>query len=346
MWANAASVGVLKHYARQGLGCRLKCFSRLSVGWKLHSESTSIFTTRFGSSRRFSLRTEMGEFQQAQNAVKGLQSDPGNDTKLILYALFKQATKGDVTGDAPSMFDMVGKAKYSKWESFKGLSQEDAKVQYISIVKSLCPNGALPENVSTSTASEAISATTAPALPPTPPLLDIAYPRMSGEGTIITKLAPELESIKLSMTDNGVLRVQLNRESTGNAFNMRMWHEITQVFDTVNRDSSVKVCVLTGGAKTFSTGMDLSVFAEMNQMAEREKCPGRLREGLFSIIKYLQNAISGPEKCRVPVIAAISGNCIGGAIDLITACDMRYVVFLSSLSYPILSLSPPLSLLI
>ena len=59
-------------------------------------------------------------------------------------------------------------------------------------------------------------------------------------------------------------------------------------------------------------------------MQKKDPCPGRVRESLVHVIKWLQGAISGPEKCVVPVIAAISGQCIGGAVDLITACDMRY----------------------
>ena len=91
------------------------------------------------------LKRYSSEFSRAQMAVKGLREDPGNDIKLSLYGLFKQASAGDVSGDTPSMFDMVGKAKYSKWESFKGMAKEDAQSQYIAIVKTLMPTGVLPE---------------------------------------------------------------------------------------------------------------------------------------------------------------------------------------------------------
>lgn len=286
-----------------------------------------------GVFRRFlsSQAKTVSEFSRAQSAVKGLQKDPGNDLKLALYGLFKQASEGDVSGNPPSMFDMVGKAKYSKWQSFQGMTKEDAQAQYVAIVKSLMPNGALPENMvtsvesggSTEVSSNSDSGDDEMLLSKTPSLKDIAYPRSTAKSSIKT-LSPLLKTMVVSVSDSGVLTVKMNRPDKGNSLNMQMWHELTQIFDLVNRDSDVKVVVLTGGDKTFSTGMDLSVFAEMNSMTEKERCPGRMREGLFTTIKYLQNAISGPENCKVPVIASIAGNCIGGAVDLITACDMRY----------------------
>jgi enoyl-CoA hydratase/carnithine racemase len=55
-----------------------------------------------------------------------------------------------------------------------------------------------------------------------------------------------------------------------------------------------------------------------------EKCEGRRREGLIRFISYLQGIFNFPEKISIPVIASITGHCIGGALDLITACDLRY----------------------
>ena len=56
----------------------------------------------------------------------------------------------------------------------------------------------------------------------------------------------------------------------------------------------------------FSTGMDLSVFASMEGLASKETCEGRKREALGNIIQYLQDAISAPENCKVPVIGGMS----------------------------------------
>lgn len=77
------------------------------------------------------------QFAQAQDAVKALPTDPGNDAKLALYALYKQATAGDVAGKRPGFTDMVGRAKYDAWGKLKGLSSEEAKQQYIDTAQGL-----------------------------------------------------------------------------------------------------------------------------------------------------------------------------------------------------------------
>lgn len=77
------------------------------------------------------------EFTAAQTAVKGLSSDPGNDVKLQLYALYKQATSGDVSGKKPGFTDFVGKAKYEAWSKLQGTSQDDAKQRYIDVAATL-----------------------------------------------------------------------------------------------------------------------------------------------------------------------------------------------------------------
>jgi len=76
-------------------------------------------------------------FAQAQQDVTALADDPGNDAKLALYALYKQATVGDVSGKKPSRLDMVGRAKYDAWTKNKGLSADEAKQRYIDYVTGL-----------------------------------------------------------------------------------------------------------------------------------------------------------------------------------------------------------------
>lgn len=71
------------------------------------------------------------EFEDAVAALDNHPHDPGNDTKLALYALYKQATKGDASGKRPGMFDLVGRAKYDAWAKLKGMSRQDAEAAYI-----------------------------------------------------------------------------------------------------------------------------------------------------------------------------------------------------------------------
>ena len=77
------------------------------------------------------------QFNQAAADAQKLSSRPSNDTMLQLYALYKQGTKGDVSGSRPGMFDMVGRAKYDAWAKLKGTASTSAMQQYIDLVESL-----------------------------------------------------------------------------------------------------------------------------------------------------------------------------------------------------------------
>jgi acyl-CoA-binding protein len=77
------------------------------------------------------------QFAQAQEDVQQLPERPGNLTLLRLYALFKQASEGDVHGDKPGFTDIVGKYKYEAWSALQGTAQDTAKQQYVELVESL-----------------------------------------------------------------------------------------------------------------------------------------------------------------------------------------------------------------
>lgn len=76
-------------------------------------------------------------FAAALDAVQSLEQRPDNDTLLELYAFYKQATSGDVGGEKPGFFDFVGLSKYEAWERLQGMSEDEAKQQYITLVSSL-----------------------------------------------------------------------------------------------------------------------------------------------------------------------------------------------------------------
>jgi enoyl-CoA hydratase len=83
---------------------------------------------------------------------------------------------------------------------------------------------------------------------------------------------------------------------------MNMWHDLARAFTLIDSDKTIRVAILTGGPKTFSTGMDLSVFAEMQQVMSKVKCEGRRREAMGNLIQFLQDVVSAPERCHVPGI--------------------------------------------
>lgn len=77
------------------------------------------------------------EFNNAVNASKSLSQRPANDELLKLYALFKQATEGDNTGERPGGFDFKGIAKHDAWAELKGKDSTEAETEYIQFVKEL-----------------------------------------------------------------------------------------------------------------------------------------------------------------------------------------------------------------
>jgi carboxylesterase len=76
-------------------------------------------------------------FEDAQKRVKTLSESPGTEDLLELYALFKQATVGDVSGSRPGMMDFKGRAKFDAWAKKKGLAKEAAMSSYVAVVNRL-----------------------------------------------------------------------------------------------------------------------------------------------------------------------------------------------------------------
>lgn len=81
--------------------------------------------------------TLQAQFDQAQLDSKSLPERPDNMTLLKIYALFKQASKGDADGERPGFTDMVGRAKWDAWAALQGTSQDEAKQQYIDLIGDL-----------------------------------------------------------------------------------------------------------------------------------------------------------------------------------------------------------------
>ena len=77
------------------------------------------------------------QFEAATAASKTLKERPDNETMLQLYALYKQATEGDVEGKRPGFTDMVGRAKFDAWAAAKGKSADNAMKEYTALVNSL-----------------------------------------------------------------------------------------------------------------------------------------------------------------------------------------------------------------
>nr|WP_243434124.1 crotonase/enoyl-CoA hydratase family protein [Pseudomonas sp. 43(2021)] len=131
----------------------------------------------------------------------------------------------------------------------------------------------------------------------------------------------EYSAFKVELTDS-IAHVQINRPEKVNAMNAAFWEEITDIFQWVDDTDAVRVVVISGAGKHFSAGIDLMMLASL--AGQMGKDVGRNARFLRSTILRLQASFNAVDKCRKPVLAAVQGYCIGGAIDLISACDMRY----------------------
>lgn len=131
----------------------------------------------------------------------------------------------------------------------------------------------------------------------------------------------DYQAFTLSISD-AIALVQINRPEKLNAMNAPFWSEIIEIFQALDEDDSVRVVVLSGAGKHFSAGIDLMLLASVASELGRDV--GRNARLLRRKILSMQASFNAVDHCRKPVLAAIQGYCIGGAIDLIAACDMRY----------------------
>ena len=125
--------------------------------------------------------------------------------------------------------------------------------------------------------------------------------------------------------DNNVANLVLSRPDELNTMTRDFWVELPEVLDEINRNSEIRVVILSSSGKHFCAGMDLNAFSNGVENIPDDKKPdhARVGEALYRVAKELQGYISTLEKIRAPVIAAVQGGCVGGALDLITACDIR-----------------------
>lgn len=120
-----------------------------------------------------------------------------------------------------------------------------------------------------------------------------------------------------------IAQVSLNRPEKANALHMDAWIEMQTVFETLSRADDVRVIVLSGEGKHFCAGIDLELLMSISQFQDIA-CPGKRSEKVREFILTLQQTVTAIEKCSKPVLAAIHNGCIGGGVDIATACDMRY----------------------
>ncbi|MEM7544505.1 MAG: crotonase/enoyl-CoA hydratase family protein [Pseudomonadota bacterium] len=121
--------------------------------------------------------------------------------------------------------------------------------------------------------------------------------------------------------DAHVAHLVMNRPEKANAMGPDFWEDLPRLTRTLCTDPEVRAILISGEGKHFSSGMDLTAFAGIADMTKGE--PGRAAHALYQHILHLQDSFTALERAHVPVICAIHGACVGGAIDMITAADIR-----------------------
>ena len=118
-----------------------------------------------------------------------------------------------------------------------------------------------------------------------------------------------------------VAEVMMNRPDKANGMSPEFWAELPEIMHALDADTSVRAVVLSGAGKNFTGGMDLATFQDLMGIMQAE--PGRAAYSMRQTVLKYQRSLTALEDTRLPVIAAIQGACIGGGIDMISACDIR-----------------------
>ena len=121
--------------------------------------------------------------------------------------------------------------------------------------------------------------------------------------------------------DQHIAHLVLNRPDRLNALDMTVWRELDEVLQQLHQGNQARVLVISSTGKHFSAGMSLEAFGESVSMDDQS---AEGRAAIFDMLGGLQATFTRLETLRIPVIVAIQGGCIGGAVDMVTAACLRY----------------------
>ncbi|XP_064394868.1 enoyl-CoA delta isomerase 2-like [Halichondria panicea] len=201
------------------------------------------------------------DLEIAKSRVSTLSNDPGNEAKLRLYGLFKQATIGKCSSKKPGMMDFVGRAKWDAWNNLGDMTQAAAIDQYCQYV-------------------------------------DLLTSLDTGSQSSSTDLAQYKEIV---VTDNnGVRTIMLNRPAKYNAITYQMYSEVQHALEEAAKIDSIVVAMLTGAGNYYCSGNDLSNFTNIPPEGP-QKLAAQAKEVLREFVscfiqfpKVLVAAVNGP----------------------------------------------------
>ncbi|XP_018516029.1 delta(3,5)-Delta(2,4)-dienoyl-CoA isomerase, mitochondrial [Lates calcarifer] len=129
-------------------------------------------------------------------------------------------------------------------------------------------------------------------------------------------------TLAISHPAESITHVELHRPEKLNAMNKAFWSEMVDCFNEIAGDPDCRVVVVSGAGKIFTAGIDLMDMAS-DVLQPQGDDTARISWNLRQKITKYQETFSVIEKCPKPVVVAVHGACIGGGVDLITACDIR-----------------------
>ncbi|MBL4801520.1 MAG: crotonase/enoyl-CoA hydratase family protein [Emcibacter sp.] len=122
---------------------------------------------------------------------------------------------------------------------------------------------------------------------------------------------------------NHIATITLSNSQKANALGEDFWTEFGEVFEGISQDPDVRVVIIASTGKHFTSGIDLGYL--QSTMPPQDVDPARAMDKLRRHVKALQAPFEAIDNCRVPVLAAVQGGCFGAGVDLVSACDIRYV---------------------
>ena len=129
-----------------------------------------------------------------------------------------------------------------------------------------------------------------------------------------------MHCFSLSLEDH-VAHLVLNRPEAMNTMHPQFWRELDEALTTLHREGKARALVISSTGKHFSAGMALETFGGAILLDDGS---AEGRAAIYDLLTDMQATFTKLETLRIPVIAAIHGGCIGGAVDMVTACCIRY----------------------
>ncbi|MDA9230814.1 crotonase/enoyl-CoA hydratase family protein [Alphaproteobacteria bacterium] len=126
--------------------------------------------------------------------------------------------------------------------------------------------------------------------------------------------------------ENQIAHIVMNRPEKRNNMNADFWNELPEIVRDIDAHAKARVIVISSTGPHFCGGLDVSMFADGSVKDETSSVERRRQRGVnfLNTVSVMQDSFTALETCRLPVLVAMQGGCIGGGVDLITACDMRY----------------------